>query len=156
MNYPANHTKLGLTSFTDVDFNMKINLNDDEDPMRIVLKIAEFSLLDSTPFYSHLYGERLSLKPKARPNEKPKLTVDVLKYRTDDVELKRKFDVRVDVNSSSDLSIFYIHTHRYFCAFVDFWLNFADLQDQVRKKNEGTNYVSSFKSIFKSRPTLVC
>lgn len=153
MNYPANHTKLGLTSFSDVDFDLKINLSDPEDPMRMSLKIAEFSLLDSTPFYSNLYGERLSLKPNENQLDakiKPKLSIDILKYRTDDLELKRKFDLRVDVISQNDLSIHYVHTHRYFCAFIDFWLQFADLQDQVRRVNEGTSYVSiQFNSYIK-------
>jgi hypothetical protein len=81
MNYPANATKLGLCSFSDVDFDLKVNLQDFEDPMRIALKIAEFSLLDSTPFYSHLYGERLSLKPNENRagKMKPKLVIDILK-----------------------------------------------------------------------------
>jgi hypothetical protein len=51
MNYPANNTRLGHTSFSDVDLDLKVNLTDFEDPMRVGLKIAEFSLLDSTPFY---------------------------------------------------------------------------------------------------------
>jgi hypothetical protein len=145
MNYPANRTKLGLTSFSDVEFDLKVNLTDFEDPMRIALKIAEFSLLDSTPFYSSLYNERLSLKPlEAQSEMKPKLSIDVLKYRTDDLELKRKFDIRVDVTSDNQMSIFYVHTHRYMCAFIDFWLQFSELQDQVRRVNEGTSYVSFF------------
>lgn len=75
-------------------------------------------------------------------SSKPKLYVDILKYRTDDLELKRKFDVRVDVTSDDNMDIHYIHTHRYFCAFIDYWLQFADLQDQARRINEGTHYVS--------------
>lgn len=51
MNYPANQTCLGHTSLSDVDLDLKVNLTDFQDPMRIILKIAEFSLLDSTPFY---------------------------------------------------------------------------------------------------------
>ncbi|KAI6183494.1 hypothetical protein M3Y97_00495100 [Aphelenchoides bicaudatus] len=126
MNYPANNTRLGHTSFSDVDFDLKANLTDFDDPMRIALKIAEFSLLDSTPFYSRLYNERLSLKPHHSDlSKKPKLLIDVLKYRTDDLELKRKFDILVNVSSDKNMSIHYVHTHH-----------------QVRRLNEGTSYIA--------------
>ncbi|KAI6181931.1 hypothetical protein M3Y98_00882500 [Aphelenchoides besseyi] len=130
MNYPVNETRLGMAAFSDVDFQMRLNLNNVEDPMRLGMRMTEFTLLDSTPFYSRLYSERCSLKPNKNSKTIPQLSIDVLKYRTDDLELKRKFDLRVDVVSESDMSVHYIHTNRYFCAFMDFWLNFADLQDQ--------------------------
>ncbi|KAI6238683.1 Ricin B-type lectin domain-containing protein [Aphelenchoides fujianensis] len=141
MNFPAARSQLGVAALSDLDFRLRLNLADEEEPLRLALQMGEFSLLDSTPFHSRLYGERLVLRPRAeggrrRPAERPRLAVDVEKHRTDDAELRRPFDLRVDVRGDSRLSVHYVHTHRFFCALLDFWLHFAELQDAVRRKNE--------------------
>uniref|UniRef100_A0A1I7RJH2 Ricin B-type lectin domain-containing protein n=1 Tax=Bursaphelenchus xylophilus TaxID=6326 RepID=A0A1I7RJH2_BURXY len=138
MNYPANSTQLGQIALEESELDLKINLNDPEDPMKLQLAIGDFSLSDLTPFYSDKYGQRVAIERKIQKSleKEDKITVDVLKFRTDDPELKRKFDIKVDVKTPKELELFYIHTHRYFCAFLDFWFNFADLGDQVRRKNE--------------------
>ncbi|KAI6230488.1 Ricin B-type lectin domain-containing protein [Aphelenchoides fujianensis] len=141
MNFPTARSQLGVAALSDLDFRMRFNLADEEEPLRLRLQMGEFSLLDSTPFHSRLYGERLTLRPRAeggrrRPADRPRLAVDVEKHRTDDAELRRPFDLRVDVRGDSRLSVHYVHTHRFFCALLDFWLHFAELQDAVRRKNE--------------------
>ncbi|KAI6230473.1 Ricin B-type lectin domain-containing protein [Aphelenchoides fujianensis] len=141
MNFPTARSQLGVAALSDLDFRMRFNLADEEEPLRLKLQMGEFSLLDSTPFHSRLYGERLTLRPRAeggrrRPADRPRLAVDVEKHRTDDAELRRPFDLRVDVRGDSRLSVHYVHTHRFFCALLDFWLHFAELQDAVRRKNE--------------------
>lgn len=135
MNFPTNKTQLGRFAVQAADLDLRMNLNNPEEPMEINLGIGEVSMTDRTPFYSKLYNERLVLKRKGFDN-KDKLRIKVEKHRTDDFQLKRKYDIKVDVNSTENMDIIYVHTHRYFCALLDFWFNFADLQDQVRRSNE--------------------
>lgn len=57
------------------------------------------------------------------------------RYRTNDFELIRDADVELRLTVDVEYHASYLHTHRYFFAFLDFWMNFAELQDRVFKQN---------------------
>uniref|UniRef100_A0AC34FAX8 Vitellogenin n=1 Tax=Panagrolaimus sp. ES5 TaxID=591445 RepID=A0AC34FAX8_9BILA len=142
MTYPKNQTQLGTILLNSAALDLKLNLKDVEQPMLIKILASELFIHDETPFYSRFYSERLALKSTnegAKTNvtdENRKLQIDIVKYRTDDPDLKRKCDMKVHMTIQEGCRLYYIHTHRFFCAIMDFWMHFAELQDQVRRTNE--------------------
>jgi len=109
-------------------------------PIAFSLHGVEFRLNDASPFYSQLYPERLvasSSTPSDPPTPalQPHFHLEMLKYRTVDVALEREFDVQMRLWHEPGLSLHYIHTHRFFCALLDFWWHFLDLMDQVYRQN---------------------
>uniref|UniRef100_A0AC35FWT7 Ricin B-type lectin domain-containing protein n=1 Tax=Panagrolaimus sp. PS1159 TaxID=55785 RepID=A0AC35FWT7_9BILA len=144
MTYPTNQTQLGTILLNSAAVDLKINLKDVEEPMTLKILASELFIHDETPFYSRFYSERLSLKSSKNDvtkkggdsDESRKLQIDIIKYRTDDLDLKRKCDMKVNMIVEEECRLYYIHTHRFFCSFMDFWMHFAELQDQVRRTNE--------------------
>ena len=145
MMYPKNQTQLGTILLNSAAFDVKVNLKDVQQPMLLKILATELFIHDETPFYSRFYTERLTLKSanlKKGGEESRKLRIDVVKYRTDDPDLKRDCDMKIDMQVEKDCQLCYIHTHRFFCGIMDFWFNFAELQDQVRRTNENIGIVS--------------
>lgn len=64
-----------------------------------------------------------------------KKKINFYRYRTGDFDLKRDSDIELYLNVEAEYHSSYIHTHRYFFSFLDFWMNFAELQDRVFKQN---------------------
>jgi hypothetical protein len=112
---------------------------DDSLPLNFQLRGTEFRLNDATPFYSQLYPERMVVAPTERKKgdcpvgEAKFFRLEMIKYRSVDDALQRDFDVLLRLSHDADLSLHYIHTHRYFSSVQDFWWNFLDLLDQVRR-----------------------
>uniref|UniRef100_A0A914XWU9 Uncharacterized protein n=1 Tax=Panagrolaimus superbus TaxID=310955 RepID=A0A914XWU9_9BILA len=142
MTYPKNQTQLGTILLNSTALDLKLNLKDVEQPMLLKILASELFIHDETPFYSRFYSERLALKStndgikKNVHDENRKLQIDIVKYRTDDPDLKRTCDMKVKMTIQEGCRLYYIHTHRFFCSIMDFWMHFAELQDQVRRTNE--------------------
>lgn len=43
--------------------------------------------------------------------------------------------MKINIEIGTDYYTSYIHTQRYFNAFLEYWTNFVELQDQVYKLN---------------------
>uniref|UniRef100_A0A915ER72 Fragile site-associated protein C-terminal domain-containing protein n=1 Tax=Ditylenchus dipsaci TaxID=166011 RepID=A0A915ER72_9BILA len=143
MNYPAAKTQLGVIQLSEADFQVTMDTNNSSEPMVMSLSSTELKLSDSTIFYSQLYDQRLNIRPlngqlNSSVDNIPRIELNILKHRTDDFSLLRDYDLKMDISIGAQFQTSYIHTHRYFCALLDFWMNYAELQDQVFKRNEGT------------------
>lgn len=45
-------------------------------------------------------------------------------------------DMRVGLESGETTRLIYTHTHRYLCALMDFWCQFAELHDLINKSRQ--------------------
>lgn len=45
-------------------------------------------------------------------------------------------DMRVGIESGEGTTLIYTHTHRYLCALMDFWCQFAELHDLINKSRQ--------------------
>uniref|UniRef100_A0A915ASC0 Vacuolar protein sorting-associated protein 13D n=5 Tax=Parascaris univalens TaxID=6257 RepID=A0A915ASC0_PARUN len=153
MNYASNKTQLGVLRTMEPSVLVQVMLGDEDEPLRAALSFTSLTVSDTTPFYSTLYGERLVLQPSDNVEQsesrkskdadnsssQSRIAVDIIKYFPPDPQLKRKYDMRVAVVVPNAMNVAYVHTHRYMCALIDFWLQFFELQDQVIKKNKLPN-----------------
>ncbi|VDK48292.1 unnamed protein product [Anisakis simplex] len=155
MNYTANKTRLGVLQAVEPTVAVEMRIGCEDEPLRATISFSSVLLSDTTPFYSSLYGERLvvqsnndfeddrsSQKCKSSTtdlHDQPKVTVDIIKYYPSDPQLKRDYDMRFRVSVPKKMNVAYVHTHRYMCALLDFWLQFFELQDQVIKSRKPPN-----------------
>uniref|UniRef100_A0A7E4V788 Bactericidal permeability-increasing protein n=1 Tax=Panagrellus redivivus TaxID=6233 RepID=A0A7E4V788_PANRE len=142
MTYPKNQSQLGLVILNGAVLDLRLNVKNVAEPMLMSIATSELFIHDATPFYSRMYSERVAFKANpahgrsSESDEGKKIEINILKYRTNDPELKRDCDMRFRIIAPDTAKLHYVHTHRFFCAIMDFWMHFAELQDQVRRVNE--------------------
>ncbi|KAK6738708.1 hypothetical protein RB195_020676 [Necator americanus] len=131
MNYPANSTRLGAIRLENAMLNSTLKLHETVETLSIALLVDGLRIDDRTPFFSELYPERLVLCHGGASVLPSHAEVTILKYLGEDST--RECDLRVGIVVPETMQLYYVHTHRFFCALTDFWLQFNELQDQVAK-----------------------
>uniref|UniRef100_A0AC35U203 Chorein_N domain-containing protein n=1 Tax=Rhabditophanes sp. KR3021 TaxID=114890 RepID=A0AC35U203_9BILA len=146
MNFPTNC--LGTITMDELGANIGMDLNDNTKPMEVGMTMSQFKINNCTPTYSTLYQNVMSIaKRDSFSGGGDKISVNLTKHRTPDPRLKRAFDMALEINVSSSFHMAYLHTHRFFCGLTDFWLNFADLQDQMVKLRTPVDIEESFMNL---------
>ncbi|ETN71354.1 hypothetical protein NECAME_14246, partial [Necator americanus] len=108
-----------------------LKLHETVETLSIALLVDGLRIDDRTPFFSELYPERLVLCHGGASVLPSHAEVTILKYLGEDST--RECDLRVGIVVPETMQLYYVHTHRFFCALTDFWLQFNELQDQVAK-----------------------
>ena len=49
---------------------------------------------------------------------------------------KKSKTIKINQNADASARVQYAHTHRFLCALMDFWCQFAELQDLVTKSKQ--------------------
>ncbi|VDK72688.1 unnamed protein product [Litomosoides sigmodontis] len=168
MNYPASKCHLGVIRGEEVFITAQARINDVEVPLEISLSLGNCSLSDSTPFYSQLYNERISLRTKneavnrtfSSDGEKQRrmschATVHITKCLCTKSAAARGYDASIVLRIPSTMSIAYIHTHRYFNALLDFWQQFIELQSIVLRNNISSTNIQINNDV-RSKIQLIC
>uniref|UniRef100_A0AC35TVT4 Ricin B-type lectin domain-containing protein n=1 Tax=Rhabditophanes sp. KR3021 TaxID=114890 RepID=A0AC35TVT4_9BILA len=146
MNFPK--TCLGTITMDELGANISMDLNDNTKPMEVTMTMSQFKINNYTPTYSKLYQNVMSISKRGSfSGGEDKISVNLTKHRTPDPRLKRAFDMALEVNVSSSFHMAYLHTHRFLCGLTDFWLNFADLQDQMGKLRTPMDIEESFLNL---------
>lgn len=57
-------------------------------------------------------------------------------YRYLGIDAHRDCDLKVVINVPKTMHIYYVHTHRFFTALLEFWLQFNELQEIVGKSKK--------------------
>ncbi|CAJ0931757.1 unnamed protein product, partial [Mesorhabditis belari] len=135
MNYPGNGTRLGVISFQEFDLLNTIHLRDIREQLQISLSFLQMKITDRTPGYCNLYDERLILVSENALKPLPSVELNIEKF-LGDVDLSRDHDLMIQLAVPKQMHLYYIHTHRYFCALMDFWMQFFELQDHVIKQKK--------------------
>ncbi|CAJ0586859.1 unnamed protein product, partial [Mesorhabditis spiculigera] len=135
MNYPGNGTRLGVISFQDLDLLNSIHLRDIKEKIAVSLSFAGLRVTDRTPGYSGMYDERCILQSENALKPIPKAKLDIVKY-LGDADHSREWDLLVRMVVPKQMRLYYIHTHRYFCGLMDFWMQFFELQDLITKQKK--------------------
>uniref|UniRef100_A0A914GVN0 Vacuolar protein sorting-associated protein 13D n=1 Tax=Globodera rostochiensis TaxID=31243 RepID=A0A914GVN0_GLORO len=156
MNYPENGQRLGLCVLDRPKFTVQTDVNVVDEPIQIWLVVDALRLTDSMPFYSNLYPERLVVVQHATDGSaaaaQPPLRINILKYRTRDPHcLLREFDFSLTAEVNGNVN--YLHTHRFFSAFMDFWLQLAELYDKVSFSNSCRTTTDSDHSLMNGLKT---
>ncbi|VDO43568.1 unnamed protein product, partial [Haemonchus placei] len=130
MNYPANSTRLGVIRLENAVVSSKLNLYQAQETLSICILVDGLRVDDRTPYYSELYPEKMILCDgnNVVPSH---AEIRIVKFLGEDAN--RECDLRLSVTVPETMRLYYIHTHRYFCGLLDFWLHFNELQDQVAK-----------------------
>uniref|UniRef100_A0A1I7VNQ7 Ricin B-type lectin domain-containing protein n=1 Tax=Loa loa TaxID=7209 RepID=A0A1I7VNQ7_LOALO len=171
MNYPASKYHLGIIEGEEVFITAQARINDDEVPLGISLSLRNCTLSDSTPFYSELYSERISLRPLSSKNEgmeqmflgdenqkhmlSSRATLHITKCLCAKSAALRGYDANIVLRIPSTMSIAYVHTHRYFNALLDFWQHFIELQNIVLRNNVSSTNIRVNNDV-RSRIQLIC
>ncbi|VDK63042.1 unnamed protein product [Onchocerca ochengi] len=142
MNYPTSKCHLGVIRGEEIFITAQTRINDDEIPLEISLSLGNCSLSDSTPFYSELYNERISLRTLSNKKKvvggtfysdddvlSSRATLDITKCLCANSSAIRGYDVSITLRIPSTMGIAYVHTNRYFNALLDFWQQFIELQN---------------------------
>ncbi|KIH60557.1 hypothetical protein ANCDUO_09192, partial [Ancylostoma duodenale] len=131
MNYPANSTRLGAIRMHNAMMSTTLKLYEAVETLSITLLVDGLRIDDRTPYYSEQYPERVILCHGGTSVLPSHAEIKILKYLGEDTT--RECDLRVGIVVPDTMQLYYVHTHRYFCALLDFWLQFNELQDQVAK-----------------------
>uniref|UniRef100_A0A1I8BYP9 SHR-BD domain-containing protein n=1 Tax=Meloidogyne hapla TaxID=6305 RepID=A0A1I8BYP9_MELHA len=135
MNYPKSEftPKLGIVYIQKPKFITQINLNVLSDPILIWMQAHSFSLTDE----NGLFSQRLRVGNFDKSNGKspPCIQLKLVKNRRSMTSLPNEFDIHLTLNVDSNI-VNYIHSHRYYYALLDFWLQFAELYDRLCIENE--------------------
>ncbi|EYC35202.1 hypothetical protein Y032_1116g3628, partial [Ancylostoma ceylanicum] len=131
MNYPANSTRLGAIRMQNAMMSTTLKLYEAVETLSIALLVDALRIDDRTPFYSEQYPERVVLCHGGTSVLPSHAEIKILKYLGEDTT--RECDLRVGIVVPDTMQLYYVHTHRYFCALLDFWLQFNELQEQVAK-----------------------
>uniref|UniRef100_A0A8R1I7D5 Uncharacterized protein n=1 Tax=Caenorhabditis japonica TaxID=281687 RepID=A0A8R1I7D5_CAEJA len=79
-------------------------------------------------------GFGMGSAPKRRLDDSKRIVINVVKYLGEDP--KRECDVSIQFYVPPNQKFYYIHTHRFFCALLDFWMQFNELMNLVTKSKK--------------------
>ncbi|WKX95651.1 hypothetical protein Q1695_012255 [Nippostrongylus brasiliensis] len=142
MCYPANSTRLGTLRVENVVLTTKLDLYQTNEMLSMSIHLSGMQLDDRSPYYSELYPVKAVLCSNSELLAS-QTEVKLIKYFGDDPN--RECDLKLSVIVPEGLQLYYIHTHRYCCALLDFWMHFNELQDQVAKSKK-RNVVDGIRS----------
>lgn len=151
MPFPKNHTRLGVVSLMNTELESTMELSEsNSNTLAMKLMVDGMRIDDSTPSFSEMYPERLimldeqfehastgfGLAPvaKRKLEDSKRIVIDVVKYLGDDP--KRECDISITFHVPSNQKVYYVHTHRFFCALMDFWMQFNELMNIVTKSKK--------------------
>ncbi|MCP9261504.1 hypothetical protein DINM_004861 [Dirofilaria immitis] len=146
MNYPTSKCHLGVIRGEEIFITTQARINDDEVPLEVSLSLGNCSVSDSTPFYSELYSERISLRPLPSNNNvlrrsfysnnesqkqilSSRAILEITKCLCAKSAAIRGYNINIMLRIPSTMSVAYVHTRRYLSALLDFWQHFIELQD---------------------------
>ncbi|GMT14509.1 hypothetical protein PFISCL1PPCAC_5806 [Pristionchus fissidentatus] len=126
MEYPSVSYRLGSLIFNEFTLNtITGDTVNERESMTIDAAFSSLTVVDRSR-HSRLYDTRMILS-----GEKTKMRV--IKYANG---FKDECDMRVGIESGEGSNLIYTHTHRYLCAIMDFWCQFAELHDLVNKSRQ--------------------
>ncbi|UMM18768.1 hypothetical protein L5515_014679 [Caenorhabditis briggsae] len=151
MPFPKNHTRLGVVSLVNTELESTMELSEsNSNTLAIKLMVDGLRIDDSTPFFSEIYSERLIMldeqfentsngfgvapTTKRKLDDSKRIVIDVVKYLGDDPN--RECDISIGFHVPSNQKVYYVHTHRFFCALMDFWMQFNELMNIVTKSKK--------------------
>uniref|UniRef100_A0A1I7TSK2 Ricin B-type lectin domain-containing protein n=1 Tax=Caenorhabditis tropicalis TaxID=1561998 RepID=A0A1I7TSK2_9PELO len=151
MPFPKNQTKLGVISLMNTELESTMELNEsNSNTLAVKLMVDGMRIDDSTPFFSEMYPERLIMideqfesgsngfgiapTTKRKLEDSKRIVIDFVKYLGDDPN--RECDVSIGFRVPPNQKFYYIHTHRFFCALLDFWMQFNELMNIVTKSKK--------------------
>ncbi|KAK6038827.1 hypothetical protein COOONC_23668 [Cooperia oncophora] len=142
MNYPANSTRLGTIRLENAVLSSKLLLYQPKEVLSISVLLDGLKVDDRTPCYSELYPERVVLCDgnNVLPSQ---AEIRIVKYLGEDPT--RECDLQLGVVVPETMRLYYVHTHRYFCGLMDFWMQFNELQDQMAKRKR-RNVIDGIRS----------
>ncbi|KAF8360520.1 hypothetical protein PRIPAC_87443 [Pristionchus pacificus] len=126
MEYPGVAYRLGSLVFD--DFTLSTITGDyvnEKESMTIDAAFSSLTVVDRSP-HSIQYDTRMVLS-----GEMTKMRI--VKYGKSASE---ECDMRVGLESGETTRLIYTHTHRYLCALMDFWCQFAELHDLINKSRQ--------------------
>ncbi|CAK5099013.1 unnamed protein product [Meloidogyne enterolobii] len=142
INYPKSELtpKLGIVYIQKPTFTVQIDLNVSSDPILISMQAHSFSLTDEN---SQIYSQRLrvgnfdnKLNGKSTPCIKMKLIKNRRNFNSSLNNNNNDFDIYLNLKIINDVVVNYIHSHRYYYALIDFWLQFSEIYDRLFIENE--------------------
>ncbi|CAD6197787.1 unnamed protein product [Caenorhabditis auriculariae] len=156
MPFPRNDTRLGFMTIDGLELESDVVLNELLETLSMTLSMDGMRVDDRTPLYSEMYPERLVLvdsdvtdvvsaassahrKPLPRPQQLPperRAKIHIIKYLGEDPN--RECDLKFKFHVPQTMRFYYVHTHRFFCGLMDFWMQFNELQDLVAKSKKVT------------------
>ncbi|CAI2346071.1 unnamed protein product [Caenorhabditis sp. 36 PRJEB53466] len=151
MPFPRSRTRLGVISLANTEVESTMELNEtNSNTLAMRLAVDGMRIEDCTPCYSELYPERLIMldehaeqssnafglgsSPKRRLEDSKRIVIDVVKYPGEDS--KRECDVSIRFFVPPNQKFYYVHTHRFFCGLMDFWMQFNELMNLVSKSKK--------------------
>lgn len=151
MPFPKNHTKLGVITLMNTELESTMELSEsNSNTLAVKLMVDGMRIDDSTPLFSEMYPERLILideqfengsngfgvapTAKRKLEDSKRIVIDFIKYLGDDP--KRECDISIAFHVPSNQKFYYVHTHRFFCALMDFWMQFNELMNIVTKSKK--------------------
>ncbi|NP_001348705.1 Ricin B-type lectin domain-containing protein [Caenorhabditis elegans] len=151
MPFPKNNTRLGVISLMNTELESTMELSEsNSNTLAMKLMVDGMRIDDSTPFYSEMYTERLIMldeqfenassgfggptQTKRRLDDSKRIVIDVVKYLGEDPS--RECDVSIGFHVPSNQKFYYVHTHRFFCALMEFWMQFNELMNIVTKSKK--------------------
>ncbi|GMS84156.1 hypothetical protein PENTCL1PPCAC_6331 [Pristionchus entomophagus] len=126
MEYPGVVYRLGSLVFH--DFTLSTITGDsmnEQESMTIDAAFSSLTVVDRSP-HSIQYDTRMVLS-----GERTKMRIVKFGKNSSD-----ECDMRVGVESGEGTRLIYTHTHRYLCAILDFWCQFAELHDLINKSRQ--------------------
>lgn len=79
-------------------------------------------------------GFGMGSSPKRRLEDSKRIVIDIVKYLGEDPN--RECDVSIRFHVPVNQKFYYVHTHRFFCALMDFWMQFNELMNLVTKSKK--------------------
>ncbi|CEF67763.1 Vacuolar protein sorting-associated protein 13D [Strongyloides ratti] len=141
MNLPKNEYSLGTIYSGKVQFNMILDINNEELPIEMILKMNYLKVDNLIPTYNNLYKQVFSVeKNKSHNNNVSFIETKIIKYRNYDHNLERPFDIKIDVSIDETFKFAYLHIHKFFDLVTDFWINYVDLLDQFTQEENSNMY----------------
>ncbi|EFO91326.1 hypothetical protein CRE_11977 [Caenorhabditis remanei] len=151
MPFPKNNTRLGVICLMNTELESTMELSENNsNTLAIKLMVDGIRIDDSTPFFSEMYPERLIMideqfenasygfgmapSTKRKLDDSKRIVIDVVKYLGDDP--KRECDISISFHVPTNQKVYYVHTHRFFCALMDFWIQFNELMNIVTKSKK--------------------
>ncbi|EGT60192.1 hypothetical protein CAEBREN_29682, partial [Caenorhabditis brenneri] len=151
MPFPKNHTRLGVISLMNTELESTMELSESNaNTLAVKLMVDGLRIDDSTPLFSEKYPERLIMideqlengsngfgvapTTKRKLDDSKRIVIDFIKYLGEDP--KRECDISIAFHVPSNQKFYYVHTHRFFCALLDFWMQFNELMNIVTKSKK--------------------